>query len=406
MKQLLELSQKEKKLVVGLMSGTSVDGIDAELVEIQGNGINTKIHQVDFVTVPFPPHFKEFVLRNSQVGTSDVADITRLNFLIAQLYTDAVKELCKHAGVELSQIDLIGSHGQTIHHLPENIEMFGKKVSATLQIGDPSVLAKLTEVITIGDFRVGDVALGGQGAPLVPYFDYLLFRSDKVSRALLNIGGIANITYLPKGCKEGDVLAFDTGPGNMLVDQLMKLLYNKDYDEDGETAFSGTVREDLMDYLMEDGFVKSVPPKSTGRERYGKPYIADILEKFRKYDKEDIIATVSEFTAKSVYDNYNRFLHTGSRLGEPAASGGHNGGLDELFVSGGGAHNRYMLTSLQRYFTPAKVGIAESLGISSDAKEAICFAVLANETISGNPANIPQVTGASRQTILGKICLP
>ena len=393
MKHLFELAQKQTRLVIGLMSGTSVDGIDAALVEIKGNSVHTRIRQVDFVTIPFPPGFKEFVLKNSQVGTSDIADITRLNFLVAQLYADAVRDLCKHAGIEASQIDLIGSHGQTIHHLPEKVDLFGKRVSATLQIGDPSVLAKLTGVITIGDFRVGDVAVGGQGAPLVPYFDYLLFRSDEVFRALLNIGGIANITYLPKGCGADDVLAFDTGPGNMLVDQIVKRFYGREYDKDGEIAASGKVQKDMLDQLMKDRYVNSIPPKSTGRERYGQTYIEDVVRSFGAYEKEDIVTTVTEFTAKSVYENYEQFLRKRGRL-------------DELFVSGGGAHNKHMLTSLQRYFAPAKVEIAESLGISSDAKEAICFAVLANETISGNPANIPQVTGASRQTILGKICLP
>ncbi|MCL5268605.1 MAG: anhydro-N-acetylmuramic acid kinase [Bacteroidetes bacterium] len=399
MKQLFELSQKPKKLVIGLMSGTSVDGIDAVLVEIEGSGTDTRILQLDFITVPFPAGFKAFVLRNSQTDTSDVSDITRLNFLLAQLYAKAVKALCKHANVAPDEVDLIGSHGQTIHHLPDKVELYNERIAATLQIGDPSVLAKLTGIVTIGDFRVADMAFGGQGAPLVPYFDYLLFRSDKASRALLNIGGIANITYLPDRCEASEVLAFDTGPGNMVVDQIMKIVYDKEYDEDGQIAFSGQVQEDMTDYLMKDEYVTAAPPKSTGRERYGSSYVSDILSKFSKLRKEDIVATVTDFTARAVYENFNRFL-------SPTALQKGRSQLAELFVSGGGAQNKFLLHSLGRYFAGTRVAVAENLGISSDAKEAICFAVLANETISGNPANLPQVTGASKRTVLGKICLP
>jgi anhydro-N-acetylmuramic acid kinase len=393
MKQLLELFQKETRIAIGLMSGTSLDGVDAALIEIKGSGAGTKLKQIDFITLPFPEGFKDFVLKNSTTGSSDVADIARLNFLVAQLYAEAVSQLCKHAGVDAKEVNLIGSHGQTIHHLPQKVEMFGKEVAATLQIGDPSVIAKLTGIITIGDFRVGDVALGGQGAPLVPYFDYLLFRSDKFSRILLNIGGIANLTYLPKGCQAEDVIAFDTGPGNMIVDQLMKNLYGKDFDENGSIASSGSVREDMLKFLMTDDFLLMPPPKSTGRERYGKSFVESVLEKFVDYPREDIIATATEFTTSSVRKNFEEFLF-------------QKGRLDELYVSGGGAHNRFMMDSLRRHFSGTEVKDAENLGTSSDAKEAICFAVLANETISGNPTNLPQVTGASRATKLGKICLP
>ncbi|MGO9482652.1 MAG: anhydro-N-acetylmuramic acid kinase [Candidatus Kryptoniota bacterium] len=390
---LISLFEKETRLVVGLMSGTSADGIDAALIEIKGNGINTRIRQIDFVTIPFPAGFKEFLLKNSQTGTSDVADIARLDFLIAQLYADAVSSLCHHANITKDKIDLIGSHGQTIHHLPQKVEMFGKKVSATFQIGDPSVIAKLTGIATVGDFRVGDVALGGQGAPLVPYFDYLLFRSDKVSRALLNIGGIANITFLPRECGENDVSAFDTGPGNMLVDQLMKILYNKGLDQNGAIASSGVIQKEILNYLMTDAFVIGAPPKSTGRERYGKDYVKNIMEKFSKCRKEDFVATATEFTPAAVHENFKRYLTRKENLAE-------------LYVSGGGSHNQFMIDSLKRYFTGTEVKKSESLGFSSDSKEAICFGVLANETISGNTTNLPQVTGAKSKTLLGKICLP
>lgn len=393
MKQLSALLEKQTRVVIGLMSGTSVDGIDAVLVEIEGSGTETKLKQIAFRTNPFPSGFKEFVLKNSRSGSSDVADIARLNFLVAQLYADAVKDLCESCGVRRAQVDMIGSHGQTIHHLPEEEGMFGKKVRATLQIGDPSVLAKLTGIVTVGDFRVGDVALGGQGAPLVPYFDYIMFRSEEKSRALLNIGGIANITYLPKACKADDVLAFDTGPGNMLIDQLVNRLFGKDFDEDGAIGSSGKVQGDIMDALMTDEFVRKQPPKSTGRERYSEAFLSSLIQRYPERQKEDLVATVSEFTATSVYANYLLFLKT-------------KGEIEELFVSGGGVHNAFVLESLRSHFPGVDVKAAESVGISSDAKEAVCFAVLANELISGNPSNLPSVTGASRPTLLGKICLP
>jgi anhydro-N-acetylmuramic acid kinase len=214
-----------------------------------------------------------------------------------------------------------------------------------------------------------------------------------VSRALLNIGGIANLTFLPKGCQAKDVVAFDTGPGNMVVDQLMKIFFAKDFDENGVVASSGTMKSEILEYLIVDEFITGPPPKSTGRERYGKEYVETILTRCRNYSREDIVATMTEFTTAAVHENFERFLSS-------------KGKLDELYVSGGGAHNRFMMGSLKRHFAGTDVKNAETLGISSDAKEAICFAVLANETISGNPTNLPQVTGASRATLLGKICLP
>ncbi len=393
MKRLEEVLKKENRLVIGLMSGTSLDGIDTALVEITGSGRGTQLRQLAFNTTPFPKGFKEFALRNSQTGTSDVADIARLNFLIAQFYADAVDDLCTRSGVRKEDVDLIGSHGQTIHHLPQRTDMFGKSVAATLQIGDPSVLAKLSGVLTVGDFRVGDVALGGQGAPLVPYFDYVMFRSEGATRGLLNIGGIANITYLPKGCGPDDVFAFDTGPGNMIIDQLMVRFFGKDFDQDGEIASAGSIRNDVLEYLMKDEFVHIRPPKSTGRELYGEHFVSALLRKFEGITAEDAIASVTEFTSLAVYENYSSFLAV-------------KGNVDELIVSGGGAHNEFLMESLRRHFYRASVKPAEEIGISSDAKEAICFALLANETISGNPANLKTVTGASRNTILGKICLP
>ncbi len=392
--KLSAISKKKKKLVIGLMSGTSLDGIDAALVEIKNQGVKTKVRQIEFISFPFPYGFKEFAIRNSETGKGTVTEICQLNFLIARIYYDAIKALCKKAKITLSDIDLIGSHGQTIHHLPKEEKLFGFSTSSTLQVGDPSVLAKLTGITTIGDFRVADVALGGQGAPLVPYFDYLMFRSSK-NIALLNIGGISNITVLKKNCDADDVVAFDTGPGNMLIDTLTKKYFAKNYDEEGEIALSGSVENTLLEKLMlKDEFFSSMPPKSTGREYYGKTFLRKISKDLNKYSYKNQIATITDFTAFCVFYNYKMFIQ-------------HKSPIDELLLSGGGAYNKAIVKSLKKYFgNSVSIKKIKEEYFTSDAKEAVCFAVLANETISGNCANLPSVTGAIKKTILGKICLP
>ncbi len=377
------------------MSGTSLDGVDAVLCEISGSGTSTKINQKNFITFPFPEGMKKIALENSSPGKGNVTDICKLNFLVPLVYVDAIKKLCKKTKVKLKDVDLIGSHGQTIHHLPNIENYFGYEFGSTLQIADPSVIAKLTGILTVGDFRTGDVALGGQGAPLVPYFDYILFHSKKRNRALLNIGGISNFTILNKNRKAKDVIAFDTGPGNMMIDILTKKFSNQDFDKDGKIASSGKVNEKLFNSLIEkDNYIDKQPPKSTGREYYGEEFLSSLQNKFKNISHHDWIATITRFTAYAVYRNYELFVKNETEI-------------DELFVSGGGARNKFLIRRLKEYFGKnVLIKNVENLGISSDAKEAICFAVLANETVSGNPSNIPRVTGASRETILGKICLP
>lgn len=395
MKELLSLKRKKKKFVIGLMSGTSIDNVDVALIEITGNWIDTKIKLVGFSEFPYPVGVKEFILKNSNPHTSSVEEISQLNFLLPKIYSNAVDSLIKKINFPREKIDLIGSHGQTIQHLPNKVEMFGYQVSSTLQIGDPSVLAKLTGKITVGDFRVGDVALNGQGAPLIPYFDFLLFHSKFVNRALLNIGGISNFTILAKQCRQAEVLAFDIGPGNMLVDSLMKYFFAKDFDENGDVAFSGKINEKLFaDLIRQDSFIEKKPPKSTGREYYGFSFLSSLLKKYKRLKPEDWISTVSKFTAYCVYRNYEKFIKPKLKI-------------DELIISGGGAKNKFIYNELAAYFGKSvDVKIIDDIGISADAKEAICFAVLANETIHGNTTNIPLSTGADKSTVLGKICLP
>jgi len=393
MDSIFKLSRKNKKKVIGLMSGTSVDGIDAVIVELTGSGGDTNVKQIAFQTYPYSPEVKEFILKNSNVDTARLDDVVRLNMLLGELFTDAVSRIIRKAGLKNKDIDLIGSHGHTIHHLPVRKNVFGKNISATFQIGDPMVIAKRTGIITVGDFRIADVAVGGSGAPLVPYFDYIMFRSKKVNRGLLNIGGISNITIVPKNAKVDDVFAFDTGPGNMIMDHLMKRLFNKSYDEYGRIAFQGKIIPELLKWMTGNSYFKKLPPKSTGREMFGEDFVNRILKIFKKYSSEDIISTVTELSASSIYESYIKFIKRKVIL-------------DEIIVSGGGAHNLYLMDALQRYFGSVKVKTIESIGYSSDAKEAICFAALANETIYENPSNIIGATGAKKPTVLGKICLP
>lgn len=392
---LQKLQHKKKKLVVGLMSGTSVDSIDAVLVEISGYGYSTSLKRRAFVSLPYPLGFREYVLRNSLPGSGAVDTISQLNILFAHFFADAVKAVAKKAGVSLSSVDLIGSHGQTVHHIPEGRKFFGKHVRSTLQLGDPSTIAKLTGIVTVGNFRTADMALGGQGAPLVPYFDFLIFRSKSENRALLNIGGIANITLLKKNCSVDEVVAFDTGPGNMIIDAAMKMLFGKEFDQEGNTARKGKIIPSLLKQLMTHKYFSRSLPKSTGRELFGQKFTEQLLRQYKEKKKEDIIATVTEFTALSVFDQYRHFLKR--RLeGEP---------LNKLIVSGGGTLNNTLMDSLKHYFHPTTIVSSSALGIESKEKEALCFAVLANETIHEQPANVPSVTGARHATVLGTICL-
>lgn len=389
---LARLRRKKSKLIVGLISGTSVDGIDAALVKISGNGTSTRLRLIAYDTYSYPEGVREYVLENSLAGKGSVDVVCSLNILIAQFFADAVKKVARKADVSLREIDLIGSHGQTVHHLPDVKRLFGKHVRSTLQIGDPSSIAQLTGIPTVGDFRTADMAAGGQGAPLAPYLDYVVFRSKQKGRLLLNLGGIANMTMLPKNCSLDEVIAFDTGPSNMVMDALMKRFYGQTFDAGGRVAESGSVLPHVLKWMMKMQYFKKAPPKSTGRELFGARFVSEVLRRSRGKSKQDVIATATELTARTVYGQYTRFVRPKNKI-------------DEVIASGGGVHNKTLMRALRSYFSPIPVLPAEDIGFSSDAKEAILFAVLANETISENPSNVPRATGAQKPVILGKICL-
>jgi anhydro-N-acetylmuramic acid kinase len=378
----------KSRLVCGLMSGTSLDGVDAVLVRLRGSGRRTVFSPLALVELPFPRGLRQALLAISGKEKVHVADVARLNVLLAGVYTDAVRSLAAKAGVKMSAIDLIGSHGQTICHVPTPAKMLGRNVRATLQIGDPSVLATLTGITTVGDFRPADMAAGGQGAPLIPFFDWLVLRSERKNRVALNIGGIANITILPRRCPADRVIAFDTGPGNMVADALARRLYGKAFDRGGTLASRGEVVPSLLAWMMNHEYIGRKPPKSTGREMFGDSFVDALLRKARGIDEREIMATASMFTPLSVYEACRRHARV----------------VDELIVSGGGVHNDYFMDGLRALFGAGKVRTSDDYGVPADAKEAICFAILANETLEGNPANLPSVTGAHKRVVLGKIC--
>ena len=393
---LSSIIDKKERRIIGLMSGTSADGIDVAIIQLgQKEEEALSISLLAFDTLSFPAGLRDKIHEISDPVHSRVDAICRMHFILGELFAEAACTVTTAAGYNMADMDLIGSHGQTIYHLPDRVEQFGVKTGATLQIGDPSVIAQRTGLVTIGDFRTADIARGGQGAPLVPYVDYLLFKSAEKARGLLNIGGIANMTVLPANADPEDVTAFDTGPGNMVIDRVSQTLTDQLVDYGGEGARKGTVSDGLVKDMLALPFFNSVPPKSTGRELFGPSYADRLLQAGQQkgLSTNDMLATATEITVRSIHDSYRRFV-------EPATK------LNELIVSGGGAKNIYLCERLAARMAPVKVVTSDEYGLSADAKEAVAFAILANQTILGRPGNMPGATGADRMAILGKICLP
>ncbi len=384
-------------LVVGLMSGTSMDGITAALAEIRdrgpaGSGSREEVHVrlVAFETVPFSKELRQRLM--ALVGSGTVGELCSLNFYLGELFAKAALRVIERAGLSPDDVDLIGSHGQTVCHLPRGLEALGEfSRSSTLQIGEIDVIAERTGITTVGDFRPKDMAAGGEGAPLIPYLDWQLFRSGERHRVLLNLGGIANITYLPAGASLGDVQAFDVGPGNMLIDGAVRALTRREllYDPEGQLAAQGRVCEGLMQTLLRHPFIRQAPPKTTGREDFGERFLAQVLDEARKRELSlhDILATVTAFTAEAVAINCQTFL----------------GPIDELIVSGGGAHNRTLLRLLSEKLPNVLITTTDAYGIPVEAKEALGFALLAYQALHRRPNNVPRATGAKHPVIMGKI---
>ena len=394
MDRLLALRDTSPRRVVGLMSGTSLDGVDAVLARIEGSGAALSVEQEAFTHTPYPEALRNRV-RAAATNRASVEDVTRLHVRLAHAYAAAVDAVCAEAECARDDIDLVGCHGQTVQHHPEPADCAGESVRATLQLGNPSTLAARLGVPVVGDFRAADLARGGQGAPLVPYFDYACFTDPDEPRGLLNLGGIANLTVLPAGGPPEAVRAFDTGPANMVIDALAERLFDAPMDQNGQHAANGTPDHDLLADLLELDYFRRPPPKSTGRADFGPDFVDDLLgaAQSRNLSAEDLLATATLLTAASVYQAYAQYIRAEQSI-------------ERVIVSGGGVHNDTLQRMLADAFAPIPVESIAEHGVDPDAKEALCFAVLAHETVNGVPTSLPSVTGADRPSLLGSLSVP
>ncbi len=392
---LQRLIAKDQFLCVGLMSGTSMDGVDAALVRMDTKPERPGVELIHFVTAGYPGELRDSLMEIAGGQECTAEEISRLHTAVAVAFANGFFELMREARIEAKKVDFIGSHGQTVAHLPPKGEN-GPEIAGTLQLGSPAAIAALTGVTTVGDFRSGDLALGGQGAPLAPYADFCLRKSKTKNRIILNIGGIANITYLPKACSREEVLAFDTGPGNMVIDALCRAVYSggRGFDSNGEIALTGTYSQGLVDTFLTHPYFKIAPPKSAGHKEFGTPFAWEFLSSGKELGlkREDVIASAVRLTTTSIADAIRRFVKP-------------RGQVDELYVSGGGGRNRAITNGLTEQLQPISVRPIDELGIPADAKEAVDFALLARETLLARKNVIPEATGASKATILGTIAL-
>jgi anhydro-N-acetylmuramic acid kinase len=399
--RLLEVLRKPSRHVVGLMSGTSVDAIDVVLVEIEGYAAEAIVRQIAFDSFPFPREVRSKVFEQFKPSSSSVEQICFLDFLLGELFAESILATLSHHAVPVESIDLIGTVGQTLWHDPTTVERITSVewiehpiiTRSTLAIGQSAVIAERTGVITIGDLRVRDVAAGGQGAPLVAYADWALLRHPDKGRCIQNIGGIGNVTWLPAGAELSQVVAFDTGPGNMIIDALAEVATGgqQSYDVDGKIAASGSVREDLLEIWLSDPYFSKPPPKTTGRERFGLHFAKRMITEASQVPLEDLLATATALTARSIASAYRDFI-------EPL---GH---IDQVVVGGGGADNPVLMRFLGSLLPGKELLRHEDLVIDSRAKEAIAIALIANDSLAGMPTNVPGATGG-RPTVLGKINL-
>jgi anhydro-N-acetylmuramic acid kinase len=413
-------------LVLGLMSGTSADGIDIALTKISGAPPNLNAKLLKHTSVDFPARVRKEILRIAEQTPVPVGDLSQMNFRLGEIYADAALTACKRFRIAPKKIAILGNHGQTIFHQGPPVKYLGRPTASTLQIGDGSVIAAHTGITTVSDFRPADIALGGQGAPLVPYADYLLYRHPNLGRVSLNLGGIANITVLPAACKPSQVFAFDTGPANILIDALIQHFTRgrQRFDKDAKLAQSGRAAPALVDELMHDPYLTQKPPKSTGREYYGNAYVKNLLAAGRHHHVRpaDLVRAVTVFTALSVIDALNRFVLPNHKI-------------DQLIVSGGGAKNPLIMAQLEAALSPhvgaqlhpegsarrnaapqarkiapvqrssgsIQIIPSDDLGVPTAAKEAFAFALMAYETFHQRASNLPSATGARGPAILGKI---
>jgi anhydro-N-acetylmuramic acid kinase len=391
------------QLCVGLISGTSLDGVDVAIVRIAGHDREARVELLAYETIPYPDPVRAELLALYDDTANAVARLCSLNAVVGQCFADATVAVAGRAGIDLGEVEVIGSHGQTVWHQPAADPAMPLSTPSTLQIGEASVIAARTGAPVMADFRVADMAVGGQGAPLAPYFDWAVMSDPSRSRAVQNIGGIGNVTWLPAGAGVEDVVAFDTGPGNMLIDGVVSRLTNGQlaYDRDGAFAAAGTLIPGLADHLLEDPYLLEPPPKSTGREYYGSAQVEALIAEVGVPDGAlvghdgaarqlacDLVASVTAFTARSIGDAYRRWL--------PALP-------DEVLVNGGGCRNPVLMRMIADDLPGIPVRATDAVGFDGDAKEAMAFALIAHDSLGGLSTNVPGATGASRAVVLGKL---
>jgi len=380
-------------IVAGVMSGTSADGINVALVRITSGGRRAKMPVLHFLAhaeYPYPKPVRRAVLAAMNSTKASVAELARLNFLLAELYADALLATQRRFRLKA---ELVGCHGQTLYHQGEAAPFLGRKLAVTWQTGDGAVLAARIGVPVVSDFRPADMAAGGKGAPLVPFLDFLLYRDDRVGRIVQNIGGIANVTAIPAGASLHQVRAFDTGPGNMLIDAVTERLFGKPYDRDGRIATAGVVLNHAISNVLRAPFFRRKPPKTAGREEFGREFVNEFIRRCGRVDKRDVVATATALTSRSIADALQQFVLRPT------------GAYRDFIVSGGGASNPTLMAMLANELRPLGLQIRSSdeFGLPSEAKEAAAFALLAFQTWNREPSNVPSATGAKRPAILGKI---
>jgi len=383
-------------IVAGVMSGTSADGINVALVQLSARGRGRPRHTLlAHEEYPFPAPVRRAILEMMNAELARVADLARLNFLLGELYAEAVAKTARKHRVKL---DLVGCHGQTLYHQGMAQRFLRRKLAVTWQTGEGAVIAARLSVPVVSDFRTADMAAGGKGAPLVPFLDYFLYRDQHVARIAQNIGGIANLTAIPAGASLHEVLAFDAGPGNMVIDAAMEELFGKRYDRDGKVAASGRVLDAVVRKLVRAPFFRQKPPRTAGREEFGREYAGRFLQICRGASKPDVVATATALTARSIADSVRRFVL-------PKFAGRRNRADHQMIVSGGGSKNPTLMGMLRDEITPMGISVhfSDEFGLPAEAKEAVAFALLAHETWHRRPSNVPSATGAKRAAILGKI---
>jgi anhydro-N-acetylmuramic acid kinase len=375
------------------MSGTSADGINVALVRIQGRGFRSRFELLAHYEFPYPVNVRRAVLATMNAGSASVANLSRLNFLLGELYADAVRAAQRRARLDC---ELVGCHGQTLYHQGGPALFLGRRIACTWQSGEAAIVAAKIGVPVVSDFRPADMAAGGKGAPLVPFLDYALYRHRRYGRIVQNLGGIANLTAIPPRAFPEDVVAFDTGPGNMVIDAVTEHLFERPFDRNGRIAARGEPIEPVLQQLLRNPFFRQKPPKTAGREQFGREFVRELLRLCRRADEHDIVATATALTARSIGVAVRKFVLP---LVEPPIR------FREFVVSGGGTNNLTLMRMIREELAPLKMRVrtSDDFGLPSQAKEAVAFAMLAYQTWRHLPSNIPSATGAERPAILGKV---